>query len=219
MDWHSRFLQQATWTRNLRAYLFAPAGLTRAGLPRARRVLEVGCGTGAILSDLSTPAVVHGLDLDPLRLVEARQHVTAAALVCGNALALPYPSGGFDITFCHFLLLWVHDPLLALLEMKRVTCPGGAILALAEPDYNSRLDEPAALSPLLAPAGRRPRAGQLLGSLVPAGGHPAHRDRHPGEAGETSAHPCRTRPGMDAAGGRFGGLDPGAGNPSPEGIG
>jgi len=143
MDWHSRFLQQAAWTRDLRVYLFE-----RAGLTRARRVLEVGCGTGAILSDLATPAPIHGLDLEPVRLAEARRHVPAAALVCGNALGLPYPSRIFDITFCHFLLLWVRDPLLALLEMKRVTRPGGALLALAEPDYDSRVDKPDALAPL-----------------------------------------------------------------------
>jgi SAM-dependent methyltransferase len=143
MNWHSRFLQQATWTRDLRAYLFE-----RAGLVRCRQVLEVGCGTGAILSDLTTPAALHGLDLDPARLSEARRHAPAAALTRGNALALPYPGGVFDITFCHFLLLWVGDPRLALSEMKRVTRKGGAVLALAEPDYESRLDEPAALAPL-----------------------------------------------------------------------
>jgi ubiquinone/menaquinone biosynthesis C-methylase UbiE len=143
MDWHSRYLQQAGWTRDLRAHLFE-----RAGLAGARRVLEVGCGTGAILSGLATPAVVHGLDLDPVRLVEAGKHVPDAALACGDALALPYPSRIFDITFCHFLLLWVHDPLLALLEMKRVTRQGGAVLALAEPDYSSRVDKPEVLAPL-----------------------------------------------------------------------
>ena len=143
MDWHKRFLQQAAWTRDLRGYLFECAGLTRA-----QRVLEVGCGTGAILSDLVTSATLHGLDLEPARLAEARTHFPTAALVCGNALALPYPAGIFDITFCHFLLLWVQDPLLALLEMKRLTRPGGAVLALAEPDYDSRVDKPVALAPL-----------------------------------------------------------------------
>jgi SAM-dependent methyltransferase len=167
MDWHSRFLQQAAWTRDLRVYLFE-----RACLTRARRVLEVGCGTGAIISNLATPAAVHGLDLDPARLGEARAHVPAAALVCGNALALPYPSGAFDITFCHFLLLWVRDPSLALLEMKRVTRSGGTVLALAEPDYDSRVDKPAALAPLgrwqteaLRRQGADPGLGRRLAAL------------------------------------------------------
>jgi SAM-dependent methyltransferase len=167
MDWHSRFLQQATWTRDLRVYLFK-----RAGLTHARRVLEVGCGTGAVLLDLATSAAVHGLDLEPLRLLKARTHLPAAALTCGNALALPYSSGAFDITFFHFLLLWVSNPLLALVEMKRVTHPGGAVLALAEPDYNSRVDKPDMLAPLgrwqtesLQRQGADPRLGVRLAAL------------------------------------------------------
>ncbi len=58
MNWHTRYLQQAAWTRDLRTYLFE-----QAGLKSARRVLEVGCGTGAILRELSAPAL-HGLDLE-----------------------------------------------------------------------------------------------------------------------------------------------------------
>jgi len=143
MDWHRRYLQQAAWTRDLRLYLFE-----HAGLKKALRVLEIGCGTGAVLADLDTPASIFGLDVDFLRLDGAKSHVPAAVLTCGNALGLPYSPGVFDLTFCHFLLLWVGDPLQALREMKRVTRPGGSVLALAEPDYNSRLDEPQTLAPL-----------------------------------------------------------------------
>jgi SAM-dependent methyltransferase len=143
MDWHKRFVQQAAWTKDLRTYLFS-----RSGMGSARRVLEVGCGTGAILSDLNTPAAIHGLDLQPASLQEARRNAPLASLACGNALSMPYPSGDFDIAFCHFLLLWVRDPLQALREMKRVTRPGGSILALAEPDYYQRVDKPDELAAL-----------------------------------------------------------------------
>ena len=162
MDWHERFLQQATWTRELRSYLFEQAGLSRA-----RRVLEVGCGTGAILADLSTPAAVHALDLDPARLVELGLHAPGVAPIRGDAHELPFSMGVFDITFCHFLLLWLSNPLKALGEMRRVTCPGGAILALAEPDYESRVDKPEELAPLgrwQADALRRKGADPGLGS-------------------------------------------------------
>ena len=164
MEWHKRFLQQAGWTGDLRGYLFQ-----RAGLPAARRVLEVGCGTGAILADLETGAAVHGLDRDALRLAEARRHAPQARLTCADALRLPYAAGIFDITFCHFLLLWVGDPLQALREMKRVTRPGGSLLALAEPDYDARVDKPdelAALGRWQAESLRRQGADPGLGSRL-----------------------------------------------------
>ena len=137
MDWHTRYTQQATWTRDLRAYLFK-----KAGLNQARRVLEVGCGTGAILSELVTSASLHGLDLNPAALAECRIHAPKVSLVHGNGLSLPYPDVTFEIVYCHFLLLWVRDPLQALVEMKRVTKSGGYIIAFAEPDYSHRIDKP-----------------------------------------------------------------------------
>lgn len=143
MNWHERYVQQAGWTRDLRNYLF-----DRAGLKNAQRVLEVGCGTGAILSELDSPASLHGLDLDAGALVDARVHAPAASLIRGDALSLPCADFTFDITFCHFLLLWVRDPLQAAREMARVTRPQGFVLALAEPDHTSRVDKPDSLAQL-----------------------------------------------------------------------
>ena len=163
MNWHSRYLQQAAWTRDLRTYLFEQVGLTTA-----RRVLEVGCGTGAILCDLTTPAAIHGLDLDPASLAECRTHCDAPTVMLtrSDAQFLPYPDQSFDIVYCHFLLLWVHDPLQVVREMARV---GRSVLALAEPDYSQRVDEPAALKPLgewqtesLRRQGANPSFGAML---------------------------------------------------------
>ena len=167
MDWHSRYLQQAKWTRELRAYLFRQAGLNEGS-----RALEVGCGTGAILSELPDQRSLHGLDIDPVALAQCRIHAPSAVLVRGNVLQLPYSNNVFDIIYCHFLLLWVEDPLLALLEIKRVARKSGHILAFAEPDYTARVDEPRELIALghwqtesLRRQGADPGLGRRLGDL------------------------------------------------------
>ncbi len=137
MNWHRRYAQQANWTRELRSYIFE-----QTGLRDAERVLEAGCGTGAILSELSEGPLVYGLDIDHEALFECKRHAPRAMLTQGDALTLPYPDRSFDIVYSHFLLLWVQDPLRALQEMNRVTKNGGHVIAFAEPDYLNRVDEP-----------------------------------------------------------------------------
>jgi SAM-dependent methyltransferase len=168
--WHARFCEQAGWTRDLRRYLYG-----RAGLSEGRRVLEVGCGTGVVAADLAacSAAAVHGLDFSLPHLRFAYQQSTPAQFTCGDAQALPYDSGVFDLTCCHFLLLWVRRPEAVLAEMRRVTRKGGAVLALAEPDYGGRIDYPPEMAPLgqwqrdaLKRQGADPEVGRKLGSLL-----------------------------------------------------
>lgn len=165
IDWHARYTQQAGWTAQTRKYLYQKAGLTAAS-----RVLESGCGTGAILADCPA-GDLHGVDWDISNLRIARRVVPRASLSCANALALPYPSASFDVCISHFFLLWV-DSALALAEMRRVTRPGGFIIALAEPDYGSRIDRPPELAELgrmqgvaLKNQGADPLTGRKLASL------------------------------------------------------
>jgi len=167
MNWHTRYTQQSKWTRDLRAYIFS-----KIKLHDASRILEVGCGTGAILSELPPNVSLHGLDLNLAALAESRLHASAAALIRGDALFLPYKNGSFDIVYCHFLLLWVTDPLQALLEMKRVAKTSGDIIAFAEPDYSHRIDKPDELIQLgrwqnesLAKQGADPGLGSRLAEL------------------------------------------------------
>jgi ubiquinone/menaquinone biosynthesis C-methylase UbiE len=143
MNWHTRYAQQANWTRELRSYIFE-----KTGLRNAQRVLEVGCGTGAILSELPAGPAVCGLDINHEALIECSLHAPDALRVQGNVINLPYPDQSVDIVYTHFLLLWVRDPLQALREMKRAARKGGYVIAFAEPDYLNRVDEPEGLSPL-----------------------------------------------------------------------
>jgi len=171
-DWHLRYLQQALWTRDLRRYL-----LGRAGIAQANRALEVGCGTGAILSEIpdtrsANSLEIHGLDINQENLELARAHAPTSNLIQGDAHFLPYETASIDLTFCHFLLLWVRDPIQTIAEMKRVTRSGGAVIALAEPDYGGRIDYPAELSQLgdwqrqsLIQQGADPLIGRRLAAI------------------------------------------------------
>jgi ubiquinone/menaquinone biosynthesis C-methylase UbiE len=110
--------------------------------------------------------MLFGLDLEPASLAECRIHASAASLTRGDAHFLPYPDQSFDIVYCHFLLLWVRDPLQVVNEMARV---GRTVLALAEPDYSQRVDEPAELKQLgkwqteaLVRQGANPAFGVML---------------------------------------------------------
>ncbi len=167
--WHSRYLQQAGWTRELRRSL-----LQRAGITQARRVLEVGAATGALTAELSLDGQAHvfGIDRERTRLAFARQHDPRSHFTQADAHSLPFRSGTFDLCLCHYLLLWVRDPAGALDEMRRLTRPDGFVLALAEPDYANRIDFPEDLADIgraqraaLAAQGANPDVGRELGRL------------------------------------------------------
>jgi SAM-dependent methyltransferase len=173
-EWHAWFSVQADWTRPTRAWLYG-----QGGLAQARAVLEVGCGTGVVAREMArlSSARVVGLDLDAAMLPFARQREDGVACVQGDAHALPFPAGSFDVVVCHYLLLWLADPAQAMQEMARVARPGGAILACAEPDYGGRVDHPpemVSLGQLQAQAlrqqGADPRLGRRLGELFVAAG-------------------------------------------------
>jgi SAM-dependent methyltransferase len=147
LDWHQRFLQQARWTAQMRTHILQQTGFTAA---HNMRLLEVGCGTGAILQNLeySCAGELHGLDLSFSRLRQAQSHTSQAFLTCADAHHLPYASRCLDGVACHFLLLWLTEAQEALLEMRRVVKSGGWVIAFAEPDYLGRIDHPASLQNL-----------------------------------------------------------------------
>ena len=186
LEWHNRFVLQARWTREIRAYIFK-----RARVLHTNRILEIGCGTGAIIKE-TTPIIggfdhqrtekdghVHffGLDLNFQYLLLASSLVPAAELTQGDAHTLPYTRDYFDLAICHFLLLWVTHPEVVVTEMARVTAPGGAVFALAEPDYGGRIDYPLKLEQLgiwqheaLKGQGAEPNLGRQLASILKKAG-------------------------------------------------
>ena len=92
--------------------------------PRARSILEVGCGTGHFarwLSDQELTAV--GLDLSSEMLAQARA-LGDILLVRGDALQLPFADSAFDLVAFITTLEFLERPREALAEALRVARRG-----------------------------------------------------------------------------------------------
>lgn len=121
--------------------LFLPCAkilLQYAAPQPGERVLDVACGTG-IVARLAASVVgangqVVGLDVNPAMLAVARAHAAPSATTIrwqeGNAMALPFPDGVFDVVLCQHGLQFVPDRGASVREMRRVLVPGGRALAI-----------------------------------------------------------------------------------------
>jgi len=99
-------------------------------------VLDVACGPGIVAAHLSPLAVsVVGIDLTDAMLAEARNRCERAGLTnvrfdAGNAKALPYDDGSFDVVVTRLSFHHFTDPGRVLDEMIRVTRPGGRVAVI-----------------------------------------------------------------------------------------
>lgn len=118
------------------------------------RVLDVGCGPGTItlgIAGVVAPGRVEGLDLQ-LTLLKRAQAIASeggaenVSFSLANAYGLPFLSQTFDAVFAHAVLMFMSDPVAALIEIRRVLRPGG-VVGLRDPDFGSTFLAPT--TPLL----------------------------------------------------------------------
>jgi SAM-dependent methyltransferase len=162
---------QAAWLAPARARL-----LRRVQIAGRRRVLDLGCGAGAVTRELvrRVPGPVVALDWNLKMLTRQPASLAGAARVCGDAMQLPFGSETFDLVFSQFTLLWL-DPQAAVAEVCRVLRPDGVLVAI-EPDFGGLIEFPPAIATrklwcdALLRAGGEPEIGRRLPGLLAAAG-------------------------------------------------
>jgi len=125
---YERFMGR--WSR-----LAAPRLVDFADLPERCRALDVGSGTGALAFAIAgRKHEARVLGIDPSR--EYVAYATSrnpfpdrASFEVGDAQKLRYPDASFDSALSLLVMNFIPDPKKALLELRRVTKPGGRLSA------------------------------------------------------------------------------------------
>lgn len=121
----------------LRAYI-----VEQSGLKSGETVLEIGCGTGRLLSDLALTigpsGRAFGLEPQPLFAKEAEQHISeqnlavTTRILSGRAEDIPLPDSSIDICVAQTVLIHIPTDVLprVFAEVKRVLKPGGRFISV-----------------------------------------------------------------------------------------
>jgi SAM-dependent methyltransferase len=110
----------------------SPALAEFAAVRSGQSVLDVGCGPGALTTEL-----VMRLGADSVWAVDPSEPFLSAALARhpgiivqrASAEQLPFPDQTFDAALARLVVHFMSDPVVGLSEMARVTRPGGAVAA------------------------------------------------------------------------------------------
>lgn len=110
----------------------APQLADLAAVVVGQRVLDVGCGPGALTSvlvDRLGEAHVSGIDPSSSFVAATRQRFPGVDVREGVAEALPWPDASFDAALAQLVVHFMADPAAGLREMARVTSSGGIVAA------------------------------------------------------------------------------------------
>jgi ubiquinone/menaquinone biosynthesis C-methylase UbiE len=110
----------------------APEFCEFSQIAAGQRVLDVGCGPGALTAELVKrlgPAGVSAVDPSEPFVEAARERHPGVDVRQAAAELLPFPDGVFDASLAQLVVHFMASPIEGLSEMARVTRPGGVVAA------------------------------------------------------------------------------------------
>jgi SAM-dependent methyltransferase len=110
----------------------APLFAEAAGVAAGQRVLDVGCGPGAltaVLVERLGAGQVSAVDPSQPFVDAVRTRLPGVDVRRSGAESLPYDDDTFDAATAQLVVHFMSDPVAGLREMARVTRPGGAVAA------------------------------------------------------------------------------------------
>jgi SAM-dependent methyltransferase len=103
-----------------------------AGVRGGQRVLDVGCGPGALAAVLVSRAgadAVSAVEPSASFAAAVRERLPGVDVRQSPAERLPFPDDAFDAAMAQLVVHFMTDPVAGLREMARVTRPGGVVAA------------------------------------------------------------------------------------------
>jgi SAM-dependent methyltransferase len=110
----------------------APRLADFAAVAAGQRVLDVGCGPGALTAELVKrlgPAAVSAVDPSEPFVAAARERHPGVDVQLASAEQLPFPDQEFDAALAQLVVHFMADPVAGLGEMARVTRRRGVVAA------------------------------------------------------------------------------------------
>src|SRR5262249_13435030 len=110
----------------------APKLADCAGVRAGQRVLDVGCGPGALTEELVArlgPESVAAVDPSEPFVAAARERHPGVDVQQAGAEELPFPDAAFDAALAQLVIHFMADAPAGVAEMKRVTRDGGVVAA------------------------------------------------------------------------------------------